>query len=153
MDFLSTTDCISSLSRSHLTYNNLTTLALMLLLMSWQDLSSHTWTKTYNLSGKRIFLNYLFYLKFWENEYFSENSFYREWIFFQRIIDDKLCCAGCIRETTQEIRFQTGSVSLTEAFNYLKANGLRWIWTEFPPAVKDFLYCTGSCWLHLSSWS
>ena len=44
---------------------------------------------------------------------------------FLRIIDDKLCSAGCIRETTQEIRFQTGSVSLMEAFNYLKANGLR----------------------------
>lgn len=59
---------------------------------------------------------------------------------FLRIIDDKLCCAGCIRETTQEIRFQTGSVSLMEAFNYLKANGLRWLRTEFPPAVKDFLH-------------
>ena len=55
------------------------------------------------------------------------------------IIDDKLCCAVCIRETTQEIRFQTGSVSLTEAFNYLKANDLRRISTEFPPAFKDFL--------------
>ena len=57
-----------------------------------------------------------------------------------RIIDDKLCCAGCIRETTQEIRFQTGSVSLTEAFNYLKADDLRRTWTEFPPAFKDFLF-------------